>query len=104
VKSTNYEAPPYTAFSTLLSLYPSLVQIFTSAPCSQTPSVYFAVNTVIEKYEDIVIPLKFWKIGIHILHAFAHCGESVCFSNDGDLLCLQLIDSAAIVTSGVVHK
>jgi hypothetical protein len=33
------EAPRYTAFSTLPSLYPSLVQIF-STPCSQTPSIY----------------------------------------------------------------
>jgi hypothetical protein len=39
-KSTNYEAPHYAAFSTLASLYHSLVQIFSLTPCSQTPSVY----------------------------------------------------------------
>jgi hypothetical protein len=38
--SINYEAPRYAAFSTLASLHPSLVQIFSSAPCSETPSVY----------------------------------------------------------------
>jgi hypothetical protein len=40
MKSTNYEAPRYTAFSTLPSLHRSLAQIFSSTPCSQTPSVY----------------------------------------------------------------
>jgi hypothetical protein len=40
VKSTNYEAPRYAAFSILLLLHPSLAQIFSSALCSQTPSVY----------------------------------------------------------------
>jgi hypothetical protein len=40
VNSTNYEAPRYEAFSTLPSLHPSLIKIFSSAPSSQTPSVY----------------------------------------------------------------
>jgi hypothetical protein len=38
-KSTSYKAPIYAAFSTLTSLHPSSVQIF-SAPSSQTTSVY----------------------------------------------------------------
>jgi hypothetical protein len=38
-KSTIYEAPHYAVFSNLLLLHLSSVQIFFSAPCSQTPSV-----------------------------------------------------------------
>jgi hypothetical protein len=39
-KSTSYEAPHYVAISNLSSLHLSLVQIFPSVPCFQTPSVY----------------------------------------------------------------
>jgi hypothetical protein len=34
---TSYEAPHYAVFSSLQLLSNSLVQIFSSAPCSQTP-------------------------------------------------------------------
>jgi hypothetical protein len=38
-KSKSYEAPHYAVFSNLLSLHLSSVKIFSSTPCSQTPSV-----------------------------------------------------------------
>jgi hypothetical protein len=48
-KSTSYEAN-YAVFSNLLSLYPSSVQIFSSAPFSQTPSVYVPSFTRIQNH------------------------------------------------------
>jgi hypothetical protein len=38
-KSTNYETPHYAVFLKLLSPYLSLLQVFSSACCSQTLSV-----------------------------------------------------------------
>jgi hypothetical protein len=40
VKSTNHAALRYAVFSTLLSLYPFLVQMLSSATCSHTPLGY----------------------------------------------------------------
>jgi hypothetical protein len=36
----NHEAPRYAVFPNLLILHPSCFQIFSSAPCSQTPPIY----------------------------------------------------------------
>jgi hypothetical protein len=37
---TIYETPLYSVFSSLPPLYPSYVQIFSSSPCSHTPSMH----------------------------------------------------------------
>jgi hypothetical protein len=50
--STSYEAPHYAVFSNLPSLHPSWVQIFSSAPCSQTPSVYVLPLINISHYQS----------------------------------------------------
>jgi hypothetical protein len=39
-RSSSYEASHYEILSNIWSLHPSSVQIFPSAPCSETPSVY----------------------------------------------------------------
>jgi len=51
VKRTNYEAPHYVAFSSLAPLPPSSFMIFSSAPCSQAPS--------------ICAPLSVWETKFH---------------------------------------
>jgi hypothetical protein len=48
--STNHAAPRYAVFSTLLSHNPSMVHIFSSTPCSQTPSVYYVRDHVSHPY------------------------------------------------------
>jgi hypothetical protein len=52
--STNYEAPHCATSSILLSPHPSLVQIFLSEPCSQTPSTSALPLTWKTKFHNIV--------------------------------------------------
>jgi hypothetical protein len=56
---TSFEAPHYAASFNLLSLHPFSVQIFSSAPCSQTPSVYagFEVFTAV-----VLKSIIFWDM------------------------------------------
>jgi hypothetical protein len=73
VQSTSYEAPHYAVFSNLLSLHLSLVQIFSSAPCFRTPSVYVPplkseprFHTHREPRCNLALPLTVLKYGISI--------------------------------------
>jgi hypothetical protein len=51
-KCTSYEAPHYAVFSKLLSRLVSLVQIFSSAPCSKTPLVYVPPLMSVTKFHS----------------------------------------------------
>jgi hypothetical protein len=76
--STSYEAPHYAAFSNLLSLHPSSAQKFSSAPRSQTPSVY------VPPYRPI-IQLMIYKFCEHLLVHTVHiivCETSRLSSDD----------------------
>jgi len=56
VKCTNYEVPHYAVFSSLLLLSPSYVQIFSSALCSQTPSVYvLGKKSHLSLYRNVIL-------------------------------------------------
>jgi hypothetical protein len=52
-KSINYEALQYVVFYNLPSLHLSLIQIFPSTPCSETPSVYAPPLTSESKFTPV---------------------------------------------------
>jgi hypothetical protein len=57
-ESINHAAPRYAVVSTLPSLHPSSVQIFSSAPCSLTPSVYVPPLMSETKFNTNIEPQK----------------------------------------------
>jgi hypothetical protein len=65
VKSASYEVPHYVVFSTLILLHPSSVQLFSSIPCSETPSVY--VLPIMSETTPRSILAKVQQKDIHIL-------------------------------------
>jgi hypothetical protein len=64
-KSTSYEGPRYAVFSNLLSHRLSSIQILSSAPYCQTPSVLCSSTNVRDKDKDkdsSVLRLVMWQL------------------------------------------
>jgi hypothetical protein len=73
VRSTSYEAPHYAIFSTLPSLHPSSDQIFSSAPCYQTPLVYVPRLMSKTKFRTHTEPQAICKFNIKLsTHLLGH--------------------------------
>jgi hypothetical protein len=85
-KHTSCEAPHYVVVSNLLSLHLSSVQIFSSAPCSQTPSVYAPPLMSETKFHTRVEPQANYFYTVHRLYwtldLLSFCNEILeyCFS------------------------
>jgi hypothetical protein len=85
VRSTSYEAPRYAVFSNLPPLHLSLDQIFSSVPCSQTPSVYVPTLMSETKFRTMlhVICKKFAGMATEVPFDSFHVHWCLCLMTDG---------------------
>jgi hypothetical protein len=74
VRGTSYETHNYILLSNLLLLHPPLVQILSSEPCSQTPSIYVLLMERLSNKLTI-----FWEnvVGIQVYFMSDRSGQQI---------------------------